>query len=81
MLRTTTWLAIVALAAAGGCKKKAARPIDAAPATDAAVDATPSVQSKLDEAARVKGDIHAPRPEDPVTKTHPQDATDIKKRR
>jgi hypothetical protein len=80
MLRTTIWLAVAALAAAAGCKKTTRPPADAAAVTDAAIDATPAVRSKLDEAARVKGDIHAPRPEEPIKK-HPRDATDRKERR
>lgn len=84
MGRSTSWIAIVALAAASGCKKKAARPpIDAAVPVDAAAapPAPPPARSKLDDAARVKGDIHAPPVDDGQPKKPPRDATGIEKRR
>lgn len=77
MVRSASWIVIVALAAAAGCKKSRKPPPDAA----VTVDAAPAQRSKLDDAARVKGDIHAPPVDDGRPKKPPRDATGIEKRR
>ncbi len=80
MLRSTSWFVIVALVAAAGCKRSPRKPPpDAAVVIDAPA-APPPGRSKLDDAARVKGDIHAPPVDDGQPKKPPRDATGIEKK-